>query len=365
MRRPLAAFAILLALSGCQSGTQTAKPEDPFFGRTRIEPPGTGTIAAAGAKDPGYAAPKVQAPGTQSPAQVVPVQQAPQQVPVQQAPVQQGPVQQTPVQNAPVQQTPTMPRSGGVPRPTSMGSATASPSAGLVVQAAGTRGDVISIPASARGTGDRIASRSSAVGASSGGASVPAASTSATSVPTSSPAGAAPERLVQTISPRPKAAEPARQSGAAVLPSSWPSPLPAAAPQGAVNIMDLPPSNSQSSTVQRPSGVVLASATEDVGISKTMGGSAAGRYGYDAKYQWLQGKLEYSQVERTWRLRYIPVDGTTDTYGGSVTLAQTAKLSGLERGDFVEVHGRLVPPQAGSKTFSAGYEISDIKRISP
>ncbi len=36
---------VVLALSGCKGTAPAASPVDPFFGRTRIEPPGTGFIA--------------------------------------------------------------------------------------------------------------------------------------------------------------------------------------------------------------------------------------------------------------------------------------------------------------------------------
>jgi len=85
-------------------------------------------------------------------------------------------------------------------------------------------------------------------------------------------------------------------------------------------------------------------------------------YGYDPNYAWLRGKLEYSQVDRQWKLRYIPVEGDNDDYGGSVVLSNSAALSGYERGDLVEVHGRVQSQQA-KKGFAPLYEVAEIKPL--
>jgi hypothetical protein len=76
---------------------------------------------------------------------------------------------------------------------------------------------------------------------------------------------------------------------------------------------------------------------------------AAG-FGYDPQYRWLKGKLEYSQATQTWRLRYIPPDGATDNYGGSVILSDAARLGGLKPGDLVYAEG--TPGTAGATTGS-------------
>jgi hypothetical protein len=87
------------------------------------------------------------------------------------------------------------------------------------------------------------------------------------------------------------------------------------------------------------------------------------RYDYDPQYKWIRGKLEYSQIARQWKLRYIPIDGETDQFGGSVILSDTSLLSGYERGDFVEVHGRLESTSATDSGYSPEYHISQIKRL--
>jgi hypothetical protein len=76
---------------------------------------------------------------------------------------------------------------------------------------------------------------------------------------------------------------------------------------------------------------------------------AAG-FGYDPQYRWLKGKLEYSQATQTWRLRYIPPDGATDNFGGSVILSDASRLGGLKAGDLVYAEG--TPGAAGATTGS-------------
>lgn len=82
-------------------------------------------------------------------------------------------------------------------------------------------------------------------------------------------------------------------------------------------------------------------------------------YAYDPLYGWLRGKLEYSQRDRRWKLRYIPVDGNTDRYGGSVVLTNPQMLEGFEPGEFVEVQGALAG-SVGREPFAPGYRIERI-----
>jgi len=85
-------------------------------------------------------------------------------------------------------------------------------------------------------------------------------------------------------------------------------------------------------------------------------------YGHDPAYGWLRGKLEYSQIDSRWKLRYIPIDGKTDKYGGSVVLADPALLGGCERGDFVEINGRL-GGQDPKNGFAPTYHPAEVKRL--
>jgi hypothetical protein len=67
-----------------------------------------------------------------------------------------------------------------------------------------------------------------------------------------------------------------------------------------------------------------------------------GPYGYDRGYRWLKGRLEYSPTSRRWKLRYIPITGHTDGYGGSVMLEDSPALQEMQRGDAVLIEGRII-----------------------
>ena len=91
--------------------------------------------------------------------------------------------------------------------------------------------------------------------------------------------------------------------------------------------------------------------------------SSRARYGYDPQYRWLRGRLEYSGIDHRWKLRYIPVEGTTDDYGGSVVLSDVSRLSGYERGEFVEVRGALGNPAEDDLGYAPEFQIHQIERL--
>ena len=90
--------------------------------------------------------------------------------------------------------------------------------------------------------------------------------------------------------------------------------------------------------------------------------SSRSSYGYDPQYHWLKGKLEYSQSTRIWRLRYIPPDGTTDSYGGSVIVADAAKLTGFNPGDFVVGQGSVGRSSSDQTSFAPQYNLDRIQK---
>lgn len=319
--RALLVAAILLG--GCQ-GTTPPGPTDPFFGPTRIPPPGTGTASSQPAANP--------------------YNPAPPQV--------------------------TLPQ-GMMPLPRS--SSATDPSASLV---SSQPGDRVAIPSAAREFSDssrqfasRNATSADSKSDSSSEAKLAVATLSTVAAKTASsaapvePQKSGRERIYQTIGPRPK--DVVASSSSQTIPPTMTSAVPtsryAAASRQPVDIMDLP----------SPSGIQLVSAIEEVKDSSRGSGTGAMQevvpsrslYGYDPQYGWLRGRLEYSQIDRRWKLRYIPIDGETDKFGGSVILTTTTLLSGYERGDFVEVHGKLVPPKPESRSFSADYEVQKIERV--
>jgi hypothetical protein len=163
----------------------------------------------------------------------------------------------------------------------------------------------------------------------------------------------------------------------------------------AIDIMDLPPSGSRSAnkrvrpTVERTSYRRDERSQQDVQDAYALQGdadnedvrSSASRqaptveppgkpvstsyasYGHDPDYAWLKGQLEYSNIDRRWKLRYIPIDGKTDEHGGSVVLPESPLLDSFQPGDFIAVQGAL----AGKATsgYAPLYDLSRVKRLEP
>lgn len=90
--------------------------------------------------------------------------------------------------------------------------------------------------------------------------------------------------------------------------------------------------------------------------------SPATRYWHAPGYGQLHGRLEYSQSLKQWKIRYIPIDGQTDSYGGSVVLANSPALGKFRSGDFVSVEGSIGQKQT-SRGFSPTYELRQIESL--
>jgi hypothetical protein len=89
-------------------------------------------------------------------------------------------------------------------------------------------------------------------------------------------------------------------------------------------------------------------------------GSAASDYAHTADYATLRGRLEHSISTRQWKLRYIPIDGQTDSFGGSVVLADNPALAQFQAGDLVEAQGALTGNTSG---FAPHYQLRSIQRV--
>jgi len=197
------------------------------------------------------------------------------------------------------------------------------------------------------------------------------------------------QRVIRILQPRPKTAErpsgdqrPGSLAGSAVTEQGRP-----ATNRRVVDIMDLPKPDTPGTASKIPSAappggfrLVSGTTTASTESPASSGVSAASQtsagdeedstkqftphsnYGHDPAYGRLRGKLEYSQIDRRWKLRYIPIDGKTDKYGGSVVLADPALLSGCERGDFVEISGRL-GGQDPKNGFAPTYHPAEVKRL--
>jgi len=304
MIRPLRPLIAIVALAGCQ---QPGPATDPFLYRSTIPPPGTAISCAPGVTpgpQPYYSPPPAAVAGS-SPC-----------TPDTPAPC----VQPAPVAPATVPVVPPLPQRyfpsrGGFDFPQS---SNGPPPAGLRdanVEVAADRPD----PSMIRIVEPGIQS----------GADMPAGGLANPIIASGTPTNPSPANSPQYPPPN-------------LLPNSSSSSLPAVVPAAAVVPLagDSPPT---------------------VGTSVIYPGDHTGvNYGYDPGYKALRGKLDYSVTARLWRLRYLPMDGPIDEYGGTVVIADSRQVNGFEPGDFVAVQGSLSPPTAGDN--SATYAISRIKR---
>ena len=321
MIRLLIPVLLAFAVCGCQ-GQNPQVPMDPFYGQTKIAPPGTGEIARRASVDPYY--PRSAAVTTPSATiQPPPIGDQPSQSPVSTAHL---------ASNASVGNEKTSP----VPN-----------------------GDRIEIPLSAR----RELSPAEMLAAKSFRTSEPQQPADAASS-TAASAGLPrqPQQVTQTLSPRDKSL--AGQSSR----YSRPSPAYVSPRSAPVDINNLPPVDRGAGTL-RDEQVRQASATQaDAGVtvripSRIDSDSTKGRFGWADDYSRLRGQLEYLESEQSWKLRYIPVDKKTDDYGGSVLIEDAASVSGFERGDFVEVRGHIAKEPDDSTDFAPVYQVASIRSL--
>lgn len=338
---------IALVLCGCQSAPPSS---DPFFGRTRVEPPGTMEMRWRGPPDPSYRSSR-----TLSPTQVI-AATAP--------PAERGAV---------------APHDG---RTVGSGSRVAIPPQALAdrppVRPSSERDlpQPMATPGSAAPTPFRVGQRAP-------GSPEPAAA------PLPAPLEQR-QRIVRTLNPP----APERKTSPLPQPVAAEMELPSRQAAGGsgdrvINIMDLPLSGGSGdplaprgdSAYHRPAEgetdriepvVYLAEEAEEEARPVPAGeGSApaapeATRHGFDAQqYSWLRGEIEYSRIDRRWKLRYIPIDGETDPFGGSVVLSNAGDSWQLTPGEWVEVHGQVVEPASQGQGFAPLYEIARLHRLGP
>ncbi len=138
--------------------------------------------------------------------------------------------------------------------------------------------------------------------------------------------------------------------------------------RGPVDINDLPPVIRGAGAL-RADRVQQASATEADGRvtvripTRVDAEDSLGRFGWADDYSRLRGRLEYLASDRCWKLRYIPIDGRTDDYGGSVVIEDSADLSGFERGDLVEIRGRIAKQPEEGADFAPTYHVANIRSL--
>ncbi len=86
------------------------------------------------------------------------------------------------------------------------------------------------------------------------------------------------------------------------------------------------------------------------------------RYGYDPQYRWLRGQLEFEPTSQQWQLRYLPGQGSSDQFGGRLSIANPVVLGNLQPGDHLQVQGRLDSRQIRPTTTVPVYTISAVQR---
>ena len=92
-------------------------------------------------------------------------------------------------------------------------------------------------------------------------------------------------------------------------------------------------------------------------------GESRTNFGYKSDYSTLQGRLEYSASTDQWKLRYIPIDGKTDRFGGSVVLVEKDRMTDFEDGDFVTVDGELGRDGRDTVGYAPAYHLGGIRRL--
>lgn len=326
MSRPWPLLIALAILTGCQGASPTI-PADAVFGRTRVEPPKTGAVGTAAAAT----------------------------LPEPQAAV--GSTSASPLTE----------RDSSVSRNNDW---TSRPPTGALTDGA----DRVRIPESARRAAPlqaTLVGQSSttpppadahrnptpaAAATSSAVATAGASAGNAAAAIASGESNPGRERITRTLQTRPADSTDASAATPGLLPNG----------QGTIDIMSLPSpgSSAQGSASVPRDGVQHASATVETADSVADAAIVSdARYGHASDYRWLRGRLEYSEIDRQWKLRYIPIDGATDDYGGSVVIANATALADYRRGEFVEVKGSLAEEQPNPERIAPYYQVSEIRRM--
>ena len=341
-----AVFALVGCVAVAAVGCQRVSPQmDPFM--SRIAPTGTGMAQPpAGGAMPYYnTSPAGVAPGT--------------------APASPGPLAPGP---SGAQLTPTGAEKSVVRRSTEAGSATEAessvlaartakadaPSAGDVQPAAFTPAEDSNIDSTTDETIKIAKEPAMRIIA-------PSAEASEPPLPASAGLAEAKSANVNPLAANPLAAEPATVNPLAKSSETTTSEPRRLIDSGALKeISELP----KPTKAETAASVVTPTAADD-SESKSLVTGGRTRYGYSPDYAKLRGQLEHSASSGRWKLRYIPIDGRTDDYGGSVELADSATLSkSFKDGDYVSVSGQLGSLGADDeKGYAPSYRVSSMQKI--
>ena len=405
MKRLLAVVLAAFTLLGCRSSGEAT---DPFFGRTTIEPPRTGSVP--GQSEPYYQPPNVAGSQPGAPLRPIPAPQSSLAAPA-------GAVNlATPAPNPGPYPAPNTRYVTPAANPNPPPNPPPNPSnnfqyqnynnnPGVPVNTTGWRGATTAAPAACRPANCVPACPSAPTYACPPGTVPVAAQPVCNAAPCAAQAPtlatrATPPAPLYSYPPPPAdgstarlASRPEANRGGSFPPrydtanASSPYGNPSAAPAGRnpgqpIDITELPEHTDRSSSTRPPpTGAAvnpLGTAPDSPDTSKVLQAaaivpsadgnrvSAASRqtdYAHDSNYQSLRGRLEYSPLEKVWKLRITPVDGGAIGHGDSVVISNPSVLIGYERGDWIEARGRLSAQNPTDQGTAPLYEVVDIQRV--
>lgn len=357
----------LLAMAGCQS-PQFAT--DPFLGRQRVPPPYTGTVPPPGAAQPYYQGPPPagQAPtvtpspgpaGTTVPGGAYGV---PQSSATHPKAVQPGEHEYMAGATAIARRTPVIHAADGVVHLDSQVQTASAADAGderfAVRQASGTADDPL-----------QASPDESIASAVPNRLQLPANSRRLRDISPHQVARAT-EPAIEIIEPE-YAATPAdsstsQSSSTTDAPADSPTrQFRVQQPTEPVEITELAPVRRRTTEPSRAVAAATPSSAEQATepSTKRMIGRSE-RYGYTTDYTQLRGRLEHLKSRDQWKLRYIPVDGDTDEYGGSVVIANPEALESLAAGVYVKVEGRLASSRSDTLSYAPPYTVERVAPLS-
>ena len=349
MKWVLPAFCGAALLAGCNGPGQTM---DPFLGRTTIPPPGTGQVITPGTAQPYYQGNPL--PGNPVPVIPIPGGAAPLVAPPAGSSYRENDLGQrfveTPAEReyrigrvATADLASDVRAVDGVVHLGDPQKATANENQGLEV----------GLPASAWHNTPETRSAHDLV-----------ATSSHVRIPRDSLANTSPERFAEPIATSLDFANNA--SVAPTLAAGPTAPASFQPPPGVVNISELPRASRSRSNGGRVTPAVFVSRSNSprVALPSPNGPTRrqTSRYGYASDHSWLKGQLEYLRSKQEWKLRYIPIDGETDEYGGSVVITDSSRLNDYKAGQFVTIKGSIDAASTGKNSFAPKYRVERIKK---
>ena len=84
-------------------------------------------------------------------------------------------------------------------------------------------------------------------------------------------------------------------------------------------------------------------------------------YGYDPKFQWIKGVVDFDEPSGTWVIMYDDNPSASDEFGGELALGSSPKLNGLKPGDKVRIEGSFDPDRKDSRGLNL-YQPNRIKK---